>query len=300
MTTLNDAFFQEVLDSMFDGVYFVDPRRRITYWNQGAERISGFSEAEVMGRSCADNILRHVDEEGHQLCLEGCPLAATMSDGQPREAEVYMHHKDGHRVPVVVRAAPIRDEAEQIIGAVEVFVPGRTAERAQQIIEDLRRQALHDPLTQIGNRRFGETNLESLEGDTAPAQSGILFVDIDHFKHVNDTYGHEAGDEVLKMVANTLLNGLRAGDSVCRWGGEEFVVMLPGCDGEDLARVAERLRMLVAKSWIDHEGNRLRVTISLGGALTTEENAIERVLEQADRRLYVSKETGRNRVTLTD
>ena len=76
--------------------------------------------------------------------------------------------------------------------------------------------------------------------------------------------------------------------------------MLPGCDGEDLARVAERLRMLVAKSWIDHEGNRLRVTISLGGALTTEENAIERVLEQADRRLYVSKETGRNRVTLTD
>ncbi|MCB0918936.1 MAG: GGDEF domain-containing protein [Actinobacteria bacterium] len=297
---MNDAFFQEVLDSMFDGVYFVDPRRRITYWNQGAERISGFSEAEVMGRSCADNILRHVDEEGHQLCLEGCPLAATMSDGQPREAEVYMHHKDGHRVPVVVRAAPIRDEAEQIIGAVEVFVPGRTAERAQQIIEDLRRQALHDPLTQIGNRRFGETNLESLEGDTAPAQSGILFVDIDHFKHVNDTYGHEAGDEVLKMVANTLLNGLRAGDSVCRWGGEEFVVMLPGCDGEDLARVAERLRMLVAKSWIDHEGNRLRVTISLGGALTTEENAIERVLEQADRRLYVSKETGRNRVTLTD
>jgi PAS domain S-box-containing protein len=96
------AFYQDLLDQISDGVYFVTPQRRITYWNAGAERLTGYNAHEVLGRSCAEGILRHVDNAGQQLCLRGCPLAAVMEDGKSREALVYLQHKDGHCVPVMV------------------------------------------------------------------------------------------------------------------------------------------------------------------------------------------------------
>ena len=113
----NEDFYRKILDNLFDGVYFVDRDRVITYWNKGAEKITGYDAGQVMGRSCRDNILNHVTANGVQLCLTNCPLASTMEDGKQREAEVYLHHADGHRLPVTVRASPIYDEQGNIIGA---------------------------------------------------------------------------------------------------------------------------------------------------------------------------------------
>lgn len=101
------GFHWDVLDRMEDGVYLIDLDRRIRYWSQGAEQITGFSAEEVVGSSCADDVLCHVDEHGTHLCEEGCPLRAIMQDGQPRGAEVFLHHKAGHRVPVRVFGAAI-------------------------------------------------------------------------------------------------------------------------------------------------------------------------------------------------
>lgn len=112
---------RDILDQMYDGVYLVDTSRSILYWNQGAERISGFRADEVLGKRCSDNILMHVTDDGTNLCLNGCPLAATMEDGQLRESEIYLHHKEGHRVPVLVRTAPLRDAGGKTIGGAEVF-----------------------------------------------------------------------------------------------------------------------------------------------------------------------------------
>ena len=101
-------FFSELLDNLTDGVYFVDRERRIVYWNKAAERITGFSKSEVIGCRCLDNILTHVNEEGGNLCHSGCPLAQTIEDGKSRKADVFLHHKDGHRQPVLVGVAPVR------------------------------------------------------------------------------------------------------------------------------------------------------------------------------------------------
>lgn len=105
------------MDNLYDGVYFVDTERQITYWNKGAERIAGHPAAHMVGKRCYDNILNHVDENGNYLCFSGCPLAATIEDGKPREAEVYLKHADGHRVPILVRVSPIKNEAGIITGA---------------------------------------------------------------------------------------------------------------------------------------------------------------------------------------
>jgi len=119
-----DNFYRKILDNLYDGVYFVDPERRITYWNKGAERISGFSAVQVKGKCCAENILVHVDDLGNELCKGDCPLAQTLKDGQTREADVYLHHADGHRIPVKIRVAPIIENGK-VAGATEVSATTR-------------------------------------------------------------------------------------------------------------------------------------------------------------------------------
>ena len=118
---MDKKFYQDLLDKMSDGVYFVTVDRNITYWNSGAERITGYGADEVLGHSCGEGLLRHVTGAGRQLCLHGCPLLAVMEDGKPRKAQVYLHHKDGHRVPVTVRGQALRFPDGQIVGSVEVF-----------------------------------------------------------------------------------------------------------------------------------------------------------------------------------
>ncbi|WP_421902574.1 diguanylate cyclase [Maridesulfovibrio sp.] len=289
-------FYKEVLESLTDGVYFTNLDRKVTYWNKAAERLSGYSATEVVGKSCADNVLRHVDENGIELCIEGCPLAATMEDGEIRETNVFMHHKFGHRVPVFVRASPMRDENGQIVGAVEVFTDNSKNLDMLREMEELRKEVLTDQLTKVGNRRYASIIMERLEDSLQKedVSFGVLFVDLDHFKNVNDTWGHHVGDLVLQMAAKTLKAALRPLDVVCRWGGEEFVILIPNIESEGLAVLAERVRMLVENSWVDHEGERISVTASFGGAVAEQGEVAESVVDRADKQVYLSKESGRN------
>jgi diguanylate cyclase (GGDEF)-like protein/PAS domain S-box-containing protein len=289
-------FYRELLDAMADGVYFVDLDRRVTYWNKAAERISGYAAQEVLGKRCADNILRHVDCDGHHLCLRGCPLAATMEDGQLRETEVFMHHKYGHRVPVLVRASPMRGPDGAITGAVEIFSGNAKGINVLQELEALRKEVLTDQLTGIGNRRYADITLKSLDSSLAEhgVPFGVLFVDIDHFKKVNDTWGHHVGDQVLRMVAQTLAQGLRGLDVACRWGGEEFVLLVPNTTLESLRGLGDRLRMLVENCWLDHADKQVRATASFGGAVSRPGENADAVVDRADRQVYKSKEAGRN------
>lgn len=297
---MQQGFYKELLDSLADGVYFVDRDRCITYWNKAAERLTGYSEKEVLGRSCSDNILRHVDELGNQLCLQGCPLAATIEDGKMRDADVFMHHKYGHRVPVAVRATPMRDDNGKIIGAVEIFANNSKNIDMINEIESLRNEILRDPLTGIGNRRYADITMKHFESSMQEndVPYGVLFVDIDHFKKVNDTWGHDVGDLVLRMVAQTLVKTLRSLDVACRWGGEEFVILVPNITHESLGSMAERLRMLVENSWIEHNGDLLNMTASFGGAVSKAGELPSSVVTRADKQVYKSKESGRNCVNL--
>ncbi len=293
---MDSKFYRELLDSMTDGVYFMDMERTVTYWNKAAERLSGYASEEIIGKSCSDNLLRHVDADGVELCITGCPMAATMNDGKVREASVFMHHKFGHRVPVFVRSSPMLDDFGQIVGAVEVFSDNGKNLDILKEIEGLRKEVLTDPLTGIGNRRYADITMDRMDKTLRESKVpfGVLFVDIDHFKRVNDTWGHSVGDTVLAMVAKTLSAVLRPLDVACRWGGEEFVILLSNTTEAGLSIVAERLRMLVENSWIDHEGQRLAVTISVGGSYSVKEDSAASVVDRADRQVYLSKEAGRN------
>jgi diguanylate cyclase (GGDEF)-like protein/PAS domain S-box-containing protein len=292
------GFYRDLVDEMSDGVYFVDRARRITYWSRGAERLTGYRAAEVVGGRCRDGMLNHVDENGVELCGSACPLTATIRDGRTSDAHVFMHHADGHRQPVWVRAAPLRGEDGTINGAVEVFSDDSAIACAQARVSELERLALTDPLTGLGNRRYLERQLSARlnEWERYGSAFGVLIADIDLFKRVNDTFGHDVGDQALAMVARTLAFGLRGNDLVGRYGGEEFVAVLSHPDPGDLALVGERLRSLVAASRLVVARQQVEVTVSLGGSLVAPGDTADTLLRRADAMLYAAKDAGRNRV----
>ena len=121
------ANIDNMLDTMFEGVYFVDQQRKIQKWNRGATSLTGYTSEELLHRSCADNILLHVDDQGTELCKSGCPLQKTLEDAKSRQATVYLRHKLGYRVPVSIRTTAIRDASGDVVGAVRLF--GNSASR---------------------------------------------------------------------------------------------------------------------------------------------------------------------------
>ena len=294
------SFHAKLLESIFDGVYVVDAERRITYWNRGAESLTGYSADEAVRRYCYDNFLGHVDEKGRALCTNGCPLSATLLDGRRREADVFLRHKLGHRVPVCVRVAPITNRSGQIVGAVEVFNDVSARKQVERRVHELEDIAFRDTLTCLPNRRYIELkvkqSLEDLQQFGRPF--GLLMFDVDHFKQVNDRHGHDTGDAVLKVISETMTKSLRANDIVGRWGGEEFLAVLLDVDAGLLRGLAERCRSLVAESGALSGESRIYVTVSVGATLVTREDSIYEAIKRADQSMYVSKSSGRNRITV--
>jgi len=292
--------YKGILDGLFDGIYIVDRQRQIVYWNRAAERLTGFKADEVVGSHCFDAILTHVDECGNDLCQGKCPLAATMEDGRARENEVFLHHREGARVPVLVRTTPLRDKQGEIIGGIEIFSDNSNQFDMRREIAHLIRLTRLDELTQVGNRRFAEQTLEEAVHmlDRYDMRFGVLMIDIDHFKTFNDQHGHHIGDAVLRMTARTLQVNLRSSDLISRWGGEEFLVIVKQVAGEEFERVAEKLRVLVKGSYFFVDDQMISVTISIGGIVPQKGESPEKVVERADALMYQAKEAGRDRISV--
>ncbi len=291
--------YERIITNLHEGLYLVDRDRVITFWNKSAEQISGFTAQEVVGKSCSDNILVHVDDDGNNLCEGKCPLSATMADGKPRQAEVYMHHKNGHRLPVSVRVNSLTDSDGNIVGGIELFTD-ISSEKANQLrIEELEKWAFIDNLTQLANRNYIQREIQAKfeEKKRFNIPFGILFMDIDRFKRFNDTYGHDVGDRVLEFVAKTFVSASRPFDLYGRWGGEEFLGIIRNINRRELDKLGNRIRMLVEKSYINHNDRRLQVTISVGATLVQDEDTIDSLIKRADELLYESKAAGRNCLT---
>jgi diguanylate cyclase (GGDEF)-like protein/PAS domain S-box-containing protein len=295
------AFIETVLDHLQDGVYLVDSERRVVYWNRAAERVSGYAEADMLGSFCSDNRLMHIDSHGNQLCLRQCPLSETMIDGKSREEDLFLHHKDGHRVPVHVHVSALRDSNGAIIGAAEIFTDHTRQQSLAKENERLRNLALLDEVTELGNRRYAEEHLHVLlsEAQRYNWSLGVLVIDIDQFKEINDTHGHSIGDRTLRVVARALAGGLRSYDLICRWGEDEFVALVKHADIPLLRVVAEKLRMMVEHCSVPLEGKKLNVTVSIGGTVARSEDSSGSILVRLDDLLYQAKAGGRNRSVLS-
>lgn len=290
-------FYRELLDSLAEGVYFVDRDRQVRYWNKAAERLSGYAAQEVLGNRSAEKILQHMVMLGGELGVQEYPLAATLEDGRVREAELYLLHKYGYRIPVVVRATPVRDDAGEIVGAAEVFSTCVKDINVLEELEALRKEPLTDKPTGIGNRHFASMALKTLEASCNEygVPFGILMVEVDRHRMLCERWGQETGGMVLRMVAQTLAKTLRSLDVVCRWSDSVFVLLVSIANEQMLLGMARRQRLLVESSSLDHGGEGISVTASLGGAVSRQGETAADVVARAERQLRKSQEAGGNR-----
>ena len=298
---MKNIFYPRILDDLFDGLYIIDKDKKIIYWNKSAEDITGYSSAEIVGKQYCCNTLMHVDFEGNSLCNNACPFDGTLKDGQAREVSVFLCHKDGYRTPVSVRVTAVVDEDGEIIGAVEIFSDMSAIEQCSMENQKLSDLASMDTLTGLRNRRFAENffNNKIAEVHNGGSPFGLLFFDIDHFKRVNDEYGHDVGDEVLQSISNTLRHGLRTSDFLIRWGGEEIIAILCGdFTVEKLKKVANKLRILIERTCIHTDKGLLSITTSVGATLALDNDSTDSIVKRADQLMYQSKANGRNCITV--
>ena len=277
-------------------MYFVDTERRILYWNEGAYRLTGYKAEELLGKCCQDNFLCHVDHSGISLCQQGCPLTACITDGGLHEANVFLRHKQGHRVPVTVRVQPVRRADGSLIGSIEIFSDDSRQIEVRRKADAMERLAFLDHLTQLPNRRFMEMALQTAlsENQVHKDPFGLLLIDLNGFKAINDSFGHSCGDSALLEAASTLTGALRPMDIVGRWGGDEFVAIARNVDLEILSELADRCVALIAQTAIPvNEETRIPLSISVGTVLSHSSETAEGLIHMADMVMYRSKTSGR-------
>lgn len=290
--------YKQMLEDMDVPIYFTNRDRQITFWNKSAEELTGFSADEVIGSSCADNILIHIDEQGNRLCGGMCPLAESLTRGTVNEARVYLHHKEGHRVPVRVRTTPMFDSNGAIIGASEVFYDLRGNNPALQRFSTLNPLDYFDSLTGLPNRRlltrFANQRSRELTEDEIPF--GVMLIDVDGMHAINEKYGRRMGDEVICLTARTLFAAARMNDMVGRWEEDSFVSVVTGVDLEQLNLIAQKNLVLVQFSELP--GNPVDVTISIGITMAKEGETINAIADRIMQKLGRTAKMGANRIVV--
>ena len=296
----NEELYFEIIENMREGVYFTNADRQITFWNKAAENISGYKREEIQGKQCQDTPLKHIDCGGNMICASGCPLYHTLIDGQQRKNDVFLKHKDGHRVAVAVNIFPVIKD-EKIIGAIEIFTPSSLVIYDDELINQLADSAMNDKLTGVPNRRRIESflDLRLREMTLYKYTVCVVFLDIDNFRDFNNTHGHDAGDAVLKTVSGAIMDMTRNTDLFGRWGGEEFIGIYTIKNNSDALLIGEKIRALVEKTKIKHGDLSLSVTVSVGVTIARNGDTIDSAVKRADDLMYQSKQSGKNRVTVS-
>ncbi len=294
-----DSGFRHILDAITDGVYVTSADREVVYWSAGAERITGYRADEVVGRHCHDNILVHTDLHGRQLCFDGCPLQECIDTGRERAVnEVFLKRRDGERLAVYVKTTVFEIDDQRY--GVEIFGELETVAGKQLTaqVQELSDSAISDPLTGLFNRRYLDAALAQQFAlfRRLGRKYGVIQLDIDEFKAINDTLGHAVGDEAIRFVAAILSDNVRKMDVAARYGGDEFVVICSLATPDALAGYGRRLVRLISDSrFAAAEEAGLRVTVSAGGTLVALEDENERsALARADGAMYAAKHSGRD------
>ena len=285
----------EAVESIGDGVMTVDLDRNVQYLNPAAVRLTGWSAQDAIGQPVSRVFQIMNGETKATLTL---PLEDVMDSDEERGLPpgALLTNKNGVELPIEDSISPIHDDTGSVTGAVISF---RNASLARILLLKALHQAHHDPLTDLPNRLILEDRISQAIASLQrrPHLIGLLLLDLDNFKQINDTRGHAAGDSVLRAVARILRSAVRGSDTVCRLGGDEFVVLLPEIqDAEDLRTVSDHILGSIQKP-IPIDGGPLMLTASIGAILQeNDRTSVGDLLRNADAAMYAAKQTGGNRV----
>jgi diguanylate cyclase (GGDEF)-like protein/PAS domain S-box-containing protein len=292
----SERLYRTLIENMLDLVWITDRNMRITYLSPTNGRNWGYQLEDVLGHQVWDFLTPESQQIGYRAVSEFESSVAAGEIPQQKTIEVEQYCKDGSTIHIEITFRPISDEDGTLVGyqglSRDITQRKHAEEELKQSYDRLAHLATHDPLTDLANRALCEDCLvEALDkAKTAPARLALLMIDLDNFKTVNDTYGHAAGDDVLKVIAQRMQSAVRKGDTVFRLAGDEFVVILEGVNTVGEARqVAEKLLQEVTKP-IKLNGHVVQVGGSIGIALYPDHGqSPTELVQQADRAMYIAK-----------
>ncbi|WP_083637943.1 sensor domain-containing diguanylate cyclase [Caballeronia sordidicola] len=288
----NESWLAGIYTSVNDFAFLtLDAFGRVDSWNTSIEQLTGYAEVDVMGQTL-DQFYAPDDVDDYR-----CPehIALTREEGWHVQ-ECWCQKKDGRRYAAQILVAILRENDGEFAGYSVVL---RDVSERKITSDELTRLLTTDYLTGAMNRahffKLADKEVERSKRSGKPLS--FVMIDADHFKRVNDTAGHQAGDKVLTQIVLEARRSLRSIDVIARLGGEEFCLMLPATAADGAMLIAERIRATIEALRIETEAGQLAVTVSLGCAsLTNEIASVQELLAVADKALYTAKETGRNRV----
>lgn len=290
-------FQNRLLDYMHDAVVFIDAGLRVVQWNHGAERLTGISADSVLQRQWSPELLNLRNEKGDVIAEDDCPIGCALQSGVQSLRRLSIIGRNGRPISVDSHAIPVNSEEGTVLGAILLLHDASPETSLEERCQTLHEKATKDPLTQVANRaefdRVHEAFVRRYKQQGIPCS--LIICDLDLFKQVNDNYGHQAGDEAIKCLANLLKNSCRSGDLVARYGGEEFVMLCADCDNATAARRAEQIRKTLGQLAQPRMDGR-SVTASFGVTEIQSGDTPETMLRRADRGLLMAKAKGRNTV----
>ena len=284
---------RSILESLPAGLCVIDMQKKIVFWSDGAERITGHLRHEVIGHSCVSETLLHCDQPGCEFCKEDCPVSRAIKTSHPVEAIGFLHHKAGYEIPVRIRAVPVHNQHGSIIGAAETFEEMQSSSRTNHRDDGPKLPGSVDEATSVASptlmrSHLGETLAKSVE---LQVPFGVLCLRLEGLPHFRASFGPEASSSLLRVVAHSLESTLWTTDVIGRWGDDQFLVILNSCRDEALPSVRERIRRILAGDGIEWWGERHSLPISIGQASALPDDTVESLIERAQKSLDAASGT---------
>lgn len=290
-------FEKKLIDNMHDGVVFVDSQSTILLWNTGVERLTGVSSAAACGRTLLPNLMDMCNGREQRISNDDCPVAHAIATGVQWLGRVSVMGRQGRHVAADLHAIPVRSNDGTIHGATVLLHDVSSETSLEEKCQALHAQVAKDPMTQVANRAEFDRMLNNFVAahQESNLPCSLIMSDLDHFKAINDTHGHQAGDTAIITFASLLKSMCRSGDLVARYGGEEFAILCADCTNASAARKAEGIRQALAsvKHACLENGS---FTASFGVTELQTGDTPETMLRRADRALLQAKDQGRNQV----
>ncbi len=289
----DNSVIEPLLGTLTEAVVYVDTEGVIRQWNEAASRLTGIASTAVRHQEWRPAMISLIRSDGDQPAAE-CPVEVTLRTRTGVTGQFNICRQDGTTLPIELRSVLVTSQPYGTRGVLLIMQDLSAQFRLENNVRKLQRQVSQDTLTGVANRAEMDRLLNELINENHQPFS-LIICDIDHFKSVNDIHGHQAGDEALVRVAQILASRAQATDLVCRYGGEEFVVICPECDLVAATRSAEAVRQSIEATelaMLDHS----HITASFGVTQVQPGDTAESVFARADRALLQAKDTGRNQV----
>jgi diguanylate cyclase (GGDEF)-like protein/PAS domain S-box-containing protein len=275
--------YRDILDHLQFGVSVLDLQKKIVFWSDGAEQVTGYNRIEVLGHPCTDNILQHCNQNCCDMCTEQCPIGTALRDAKPVESISFFHHKSGYRTQVHLWAIPLRNKNGLIIGVVQTFEAELSVRGPDPGDRNLQEHGWLDEVTGLPNQVMMQSHFRETLGTFTELgiPFAIILVEVPELDRFRAKYGQGALRSILQVLARTLRNSVWPTDFVGHWSDSQFLVILMGCGQEALHAVSGRMLRMMARATIMWWGEELSLAVSLGRSAARTGDTIETLLRRA-------------------